>query len=181
MGLPGNGQGRGRRIYGNDANDINWFSEEGMAMTAMRHRMGILVGATLLLSACAGYGPTTISRDRFDYTAAISDSWKHQMLFNMVKIRYGDAPVFMDVTSVISQYQIAGQINLAGTINSNPWSNSEVLGAQGQYVDRPTISFTPVLGPGDQRHSESLRGGGQGSIRRPRVLFINRENAEDSI
>jgi len=113
---------------------------------AMRRRMGILVGATFLLSACAGFGPTTISRDRFDYTAAISDSWKHQMLFNMVKIRYGDAPVFMDVTSVISQYQIAGQINLAATINSNPWSNSEVLGAQGQYVDRPTISFTPILG-----------------------------------
>jgi hypothetical protein len=121
--------------------------EEGMAMTsAMRHRMGILVGATLLLSACAGFGPTTISRDRFDYTAAISDSWKHQMLFNMVKIRYGDAPVFLDVTSVISQYQIAGQINLGATMNSNPWSNSEVLGAMGQYVDRPTVTFTPILG-----------------------------------
>jgi hypothetical protein len=52
----------------------------------------------------------------------------------------------MDVTSVISQYQIAGQINLAATVNSNPWSNSEVLGAMGQYVDRPTISFTPILG-----------------------------------
>lgn len=114
--------------------------------TAMRGKMGILVGATLLLSACAGFGPTTISRDRFDYTAAISDSWKHQMLFNMVKIRYGDAPVFMDVTSVISQYQVAGQINLGATINSNPWNNSEVLGAMGQYVDRPTISFTPILG-----------------------------------
>ena len=113
---------------------------------AMRRRMGILVGATLLLSACAAYGPTTISRDRFDYTAAISDSWKHQMLFNMVKIRYGDAPVFMDVSSVISQYQIAGLINLGATINSNPWSNSETLGATGQYVDRPTITFTPILG-----------------------------------
>jgi hypothetical protein len=115
-------------------------------MTAMRHRMGILVGATLLLSACAGYGPTTVSRDRYDYTAAISESWKHQMLFNMVKIRYGDAPVFMDVSSVISQYQVAGQINLAATVNSNPWSNSEVLGAMGQYVDRPTITFSPILG-----------------------------------
>jgi len=116
-------------------------------MTAsMRRTMGFLAGATLLLSACAGFGPTTISRDRFDYTAAISDSWKHQMLFNMVKIRYGDAPVFMDVTSVISQYQIAGQINLAASINSTPWSNSETLGAMGQYVDRPTISFTPILG-----------------------------------
>lgn len=114
--------------------------------TATRRKMGMLVGATLLLSACAGFGPTTISRDRFDYTAAISDSWKHQMLFNMVKIRYGDAPVFMDVTSVISQYQVAGQINLGATINSNPWNNTEVLGAMGQYVDRPTISFTPILG-----------------------------------
>jgi hypothetical protein len=108
--------------------------------------MGILVGATLLLSACAGFGPTTISRDRFDYTAAISDSWKHQMLFNMVKMRYGDAPVFMDVTSVISQYQVAGQITLGGTISSPPWSTSETLAATGQYVDRPTISFTPILG-----------------------------------
>ena len=114
--------------------------------TAMRRKMGMLVGATLLLSACAGLGPTTISRDRFDYTAAISDSWKHQMLFNMVKIRYGDAPVFMDVTSVISQYQVAGLINLGGTISSNPWGHSETLGATGQYVDRPTISFTPILG-----------------------------------
>jgi hypothetical protein len=116
-------------------------------MTAtMRRGIGVLAGAMLLLTACAGYGPTTISRDRFDYTAAISDSWKHQMLFNMVKIRYGDAPVFMDVSSVISQYQIAGQINLGATMNSNPWSNSEVLGAMGQYVDRPTITFSPILG-----------------------------------
>lgn len=113
---------------------------------AMRRRMGFLVGAILLLSACASIGPGTVSRDRFDYTAAISDSWKHQMLFNMIKIRYGDAPVFMDVSSVISQYQVSGQVTLAGSINSTPWSNSETLGATGQYVDRPTITFTPILG-----------------------------------
>jgi len=147
MGLTGRGQGT--EGYRNDQRHERFhpISAEGMAMTkAMRRKMGILVGATLLLSACAGFGPTTISRDRFDYTAAISDSWKHQMLFNMVKIRYGDAPVFMDVTSVISQYQVAGQINLGAAIGSNPWNHAETLGATGQYVDRPTISFTPILG-----------------------------------
>ena len=105
----------------------------------------LLVGI-VILSGCSGFGPTTVTRDRFDYTTAISDSWKHQMLLNMVKMRYGDAPVFLDVSSVISQYQIAGQINLGATINNNPWSTSEILGAMGQYVDRPTITYSPVMG-----------------------------------
>ena len=102
--------------------------------------------AIFLAVGCAGIGPGTVARDRFDYTGAISDSWKHQMLLNMVKMRYGDAPVFLDVSSVISQYQIAGSINLDGTINSHPWSTSETLGATGQYIDRPTITYTPVMG-----------------------------------
>jgi len=64
----------------------------------------------------------------------------------MVKIRYGDAPVFLDVSSVISQYQIAGQISVGATFNNNPWSASEFLGAMGNYVDRPTITYTPIMG-----------------------------------
>jgi len=106
----------------------------------------IFLSVLLLLSGCAGFGPSTVSRDRFDYTEAISDSWKHQMLLNMVKIRYGDTPVFLDVSSVISQYQIAGQINLGATITNSPWASSQSLGATGQYVDRPTITYTPILG-----------------------------------
>ncbi|SPD75599.1 conserved hypothetical protein [uncultured Desulfobacterium sp.] len=111
-------------------------------------RVGIVIYMLVLtaLWGCAGIGPTTVSRDRFDYTEAISDSWKRQMLLNMVKIRYGDAPVFLDVASVISQYQIAGQINLGATMNNHPWSSSETLGALGQYVDRPTITYAPISG-----------------------------------
>lgn len=102
---------------------------------------------TILLSAgCAGIGPGTVARDRFDYTAAISESWKHQMLLNMIKMRYGDAPVFLDVSSVISQYEIAGQINLGATITSFPFSNTETLGGSGTYVDRPTITYSPIMG-----------------------------------
>jgi hypothetical protein len=102
--------------------------------------------AGFLLAGCAGMGPATVTRDRSDYLSAISDSWKHQMLFNLVKIRYGDAPVFLDITSVISQYQVAGQINLGATLTSSPWSNSQTLGAMGQYVDRPTMTYTPIMG-----------------------------------
>jgi len=43
---------------------------------------------------CVSVGPGTIDRDRFAYTDAISESWKRQMLLNLVKIRYADAPIF---------------------------------------------------------------------------------------
>jgi hypothetical protein len=116
----------------------------------IRARIMISLWTLLLLIGCSGIGPMTVPRDRFDYTAAISDSWKNQMLFNMVRIRYGDAPVFLDVTSVIGQYQVAGQINLGATFSSfpsnSPWSTSESIGATGNYVDRPTITYTPITG-----------------------------------
>ena len=36
------------------------------------------------LTGCIGIGPRSLSRDRFDYTTAISDSWKDQMLLKLV-------------------------------------------------------------------------------------------------
>jgi hypothetical protein len=77
---------------------------------------------------------------------AISDSWKHQILFNMVKVRYGYARVFLDVSSIIGQYHIAGQINLGATFNTYPWSTSQILGTTGNYVDSPTITYNPIMG-----------------------------------
>src|SRR5687767_12903841 len=49
------------------------------------------------LVGCGGIGPRSIANDRFDYTETLSVSWKQQMLANMVKLRYGDTPVFLDV------------------------------------------------------------------------------------
>jgi len=112
----------------------------------MRIKIIISMGVLLALFGCAGIGAPTVPRDRFDYTAAISDSWKNQMVFNMVKIRYGDAPVFMDVSSVISQYQVGGAVNLGATINYPPTSTSGNLGWAGTYVERPTITYTPIMG-----------------------------------
>ena len=82
----------------------------------------------LILTGCAGIGAPAISRDRFDYNVAIAESWKSQMLLNIVKIRYADTPVFMDVTSVINLTGIQNTVNASAGWSFPPSANSQSIG-----------------------------------------------------
>ena len=112
----------------------------------------LLLLTVLGLAGCASIGPGTVTRDRFDYTTAVAESWKSQMLLNLVKLRYGDTPVFLDVGQIISGYTLEGSLSAAGTITSSHGvvpgvpDSSVILGAQGRYTDRPTITYAPLVG-----------------------------------
>lgn len=109
----------------------------------------LLAVILFLLAGCTAIGPHTVQRDRFDYTAAISDSWKAQMLVNLVKLRYGDTPTFLEVASVINQYSVESQVNLALTW-ADPITaaitNFQTAGGTARYTDRPTITYSPLTG-----------------------------------
>ena len=92
---------------------------------------------------CAGLGPRSLIRDRFDYSTAISQSWKTQMLMNLVNLRYADPPVFLDVVSVISQYELDSLANLSLTFTA---ANTQSAGGTVSYADRPTITYQLLSG-----------------------------------
>jgi hypothetical protein len=112
----------------------------------MRRLTLCLVVLCTALTACTGIGPATVARDRFDYTTAVSESWKRQMLLNIVKIRYGDAPIFLDVASIINQYQISTDVDATFSWSYPPSGNSQKIGVDGMFIDRPTITYTPLTG-----------------------------------
>jgi hypothetical protein len=108
----------------------------------------VSVVVTLWLFGCSHFGPQTIPRDRFDYNTAITDSWKEQTLLNIVKLRYADMPLFVEVASVVSGYTLEGSVNLGGTVSSQNAVQGDFLslGTAGKYTDRPTITYAPITG-----------------------------------
>jgi hypothetical protein len=108
----------------------------------MRGKIAALgIVGLVMLAGCGAYGPKTVVRDRFNYNSAIAESWKNQMLQNVVRIRYADMPVFLEVSSVVSQYEIKG--DATARADSGLTSPLEIGGS---YTERPTISYAPLTG-----------------------------------
>jgi hypothetical protein len=105
-----------------------------------------VIAGILVLASCASIGPGSVRRDRIDYVGAVADSWKHQTLLNIVRLRYGDAPVFLDVSSLISSYTLQTQLSVNGEAITDATGSFINPGASTSYTDRPTISYTPLTG-----------------------------------
>jgi hypothetical protein len=115
------------------------------------HRPNLLVAAiaaVMALTGCAHLGPKTMDVDRFDYSTAIADSWKQQTLLNIVKLRYMDLPVFVDVASVVAGYSMQTGVSVGATASSDRAVQGDFFSGSGQaiYTDRPTITYVPMTG-----------------------------------
>ena len=107
---------------------------------------------TSLIAACTSIGPGTVPHDRIDYASAIGNSWKEQTLLNIVKLRYADMPIFLEVAQVIAGYQLQSAISgsfSAGNFTAGivgPFTAVGSANAAGTYTDRPTVIYSPLTG-----------------------------------
>lgn len=119
----------------------------------MNTKMMLTLGSSamicgLFLTSCSHLGSGTIATDRFDYSTAIADSWKQQTLLNIVKIRYMDLPVFVDVASIVSGYSLETAISAGQTWPDTKAMGGDIfsLGGSARFTDRPTLTYVPMTG-----------------------------------
>ncbi len=101
-----------------------------------------------IFAGCKSIGPGTVARDRSSYSSSISESWKRQTLLNIVKLRYLDPPIFVDVGQIVAGYSLETGLTAGANLpeNANFGGDTVMLGGSARYTDRPTITYTPLTG-----------------------------------
>lgn len=105
-----------------------------------------LLGSQFALAACLSpRGAETISPSGYAYNEAIAQTKSEQLLLNLVRLKYRDAIVFMDVDGVTTQYQFGASFSSETLFPFQRAANGNTLLIPGGSAsERPTIVYKPL-------------------------------------
>jgi hypothetical protein len=91
-------------------------------------------------------GPAALQKTRIKYNESFRHTNDEQLLLNIVCLRYGDSPVFVDLPGITSQFEVSARGNFTGGHDgSGPGSTN--LGLGDLFLrDAPTLSYHPREG-----------------------------------
>lgn len=84
----------------------------------------VVIAAVLCGTGCVSIGPQTIPKDRVDYLDSIGESSKRQTLLNMLRLRYMDTPMFIDVSSVVASYGVGATVGADAKVGTTSAASS---------------------------------------------------------
>ncbi len=104
----------------------------------------------IALAACqATLGPGAIRRGLPSYNETIDRVLEEQLLLNLVRLKYRDNPLFLDVGAVTAQQTFTGTLGFEadGTDGAGLGPGGTLkLPLSGSYSETPTIVLTPLQG-----------------------------------
>lgn len=120
-------------------------------MNSLNKRGTILVLVTTLPLVGCQIGPRAMTLGHPEYASAIGKVSDEQLLLNLVRLRYRATPVWLEVSSISTQFEASASGDASATLNEDVGSvganNPDAfgLGVGIGYAERPTISYS-VLG-----------------------------------
>jgi hypothetical protein len=129
-------------LYRVTMSKFNALSEGRISCLSARHLLITVASATIFLSGCAQFGPNALSAGRPLYNIAVQETESQQLLLNIVRQRYRDPVLFLDVTSISSGFSRQAKAGLLGSTGS-----SDVGGTLGASIsESPFITYAPNMG-----------------------------------
>ena len=108
--------------------------------------MVALIGVLGLLAGCAGrLGPATVSLTRTHYNVAAQETGAEELLLNLVRLRYRDAPYFLQIASLSTNMRAAAGLRSEASFVPNG-ADSQLLSGTLLVEESPTITYTPLVG-----------------------------------
>jgi len=124
-----------------------------MKRSARTHRPGrsrarslafALPAVALLLGTpgCRLMGPRTIDVGLVHYNEVIQRTSNEQLLLNLVRMRYSDTPLFLEVASISTSFEFTSEGSLGIALNPSAYA----LGGTVSLAEQPTVTYTPLQG-----------------------------------
>ncbi len=111
-------------------------------------RILIVMSLLVFLTSCHVSSKTAMtgSSGRTSYNQVLQMTNSEQMLLNLIRLRYYDAPFFLDVGTITTQFSYKGTVNSSLPIPGFSKENPFVIGGDFTWTDQPTIQYTPLEG-----------------------------------
>lgn len=108
--------------------------------------VAISLAVALVTTACVSVrGAENISPSGYAYNQAIAQSKSEQLLLNLVRLKYRDAVVFMDIDGITTQHQYSGSLSAEAFLPFRRTENGSALFSPGVGMsETPTIVFKPL-------------------------------------
>jgi hypothetical protein len=107
-------------------------------------RFAVLLAAWAGISGCLG--PKAVRYTRLRYNEVVRDTNDEQLLINIVRLRYADSPVFIDLPNITSQFEVAGGGNYLGGYGNQTNAPASLGFGNMSLRDTPTLSYHPREG-----------------------------------
>jgi hypothetical protein len=125
----------------------NRFSERRTATNWIRvcTRLGTLF-VVLLFSGCSTFGPQLVLNSHIEYNKAVEQVMQEELLLNIVRRRYYEAPQFVTVSNITTSMSTSAGISGGSTFGNQGIPTTGDIGGSLNWLDSPTVTITPLQG-----------------------------------
>lgn len=101
--------------------------------------------AIFFMSGCGFHSQRVLKDASLGFNAVLHHTVGEQMLLNLVRLRYGEGPIFLEVASISTQHSFSGNAGASASIKeAMPDSYGVSLGLS--YSEKPTVTLVPLQG-----------------------------------